>query len=151
MRDGALHDWPEFENMFITPPTTAFCRSASSSTRLADLPPSSCATRLTVFAAALATAMPARVEPVNDIMSKPGWFDIASPTVGPSPLTRLNTPFGTPASCMISAQMIAFRGATSDGFNTIVQPAAMAGATLQAIWLIGQFHGVIMPTTPTGS
>ena len=24
-------------------------------------------------------------------------------------------------------------------------------ATLQAIWLIGQFHGVIMPTTPIGS
>ena len=39
----------------------------------------------------------------------------------------------------------------SDGFRTIVQPAASAGATLQAIWLSGQFHGVIMPTTPTGS
>ena len=32
-----------------------------------------------------------------------------------------------------------------------MQPAASAGATLQAIWLIGQFHGVIMPTTPIGS
>ena len=32
-----------------------------------------------------------------------------------------------------------------------MQPAASAGATLQAIWLSGQFHGVIMPTTPTGS
>ena len=29
--------------------------------------------------------------------------------------------------------------------------AAKAGATLQAIWFIGQFHGVIIPTTPTGS
>ena len=38
-------------------------------------------------------------------------------------------------------------GANSDGFRTIVQPAASAGATLQAIWLIGQFHGVIMPDT----
>ena len=28
---------------------------------------------------------------------------------------------------------------------------ASAGKTLQAIWLSGQFHGVIMPTTPTGS
>ena len=42
-------------------------------------------------------------------------------------------------------------GATSDGFSTIVQPVAMAGATLQTIWLIGQFHGVIMPITPIGS
>ena len=32
-----------------------------------------------------------------------------------------------------------------------MQPAAKAGATLQAIWFIGQFHGVIIPTTPTGS
>ena len=47
--------------------------------------------------------------------------------------------------------MIAFSGAISEGFSTIVQPAAIAGATLQTIWLIGQFHGVISPTTPIGS
>ena len=72
MREGALQDWPEFSIMLMTPAETARLRSASSSTMLADLPPSSCATRLTVSAAALATAMPARVEPVNDIMSMPG-------------------------------------------------------------------------------
>ena len=32
-----------------------------------------------------------------------------------------------------------------------MQPAARAGATLQAIWLAGQFQGVISPHTPTGS
>src|SRR5437773_9785542 len=95
--------------------------------------------------------MPARVEPVNDIMSMPGCDDKASPTVGPSPLTRLNTPGGTPASSSTSAKRIAFSGAISDGFSTIVQPAASAGATLQVIWLIGQFHGVMKPQTPTGS
>ena len=42
-------------------------------------------------------------------------------------------------------------GAISEGFSTIVQPAASAGATLQVIWLIGQFHGVMRPQTPTGS
>ena len=52
---------------------------------------------------------------------------------------------------MISAKMMAFSGATSDGFSTIVQPAASAGATLQAIWFSGQFQGVIIPHTPTGS
>ena len=116
-----------------------------------DLPPSSCATRLTVSAEAFATAMPARVEPVNDIMSMPGWALIASPTEGPSPLMRLNTPGGTPASSRTSVQIIAFIGAISLGFRIMVQPAASAGTTLQAIWLIGQFHGVIMPTTPIGS
>ena len=33
----------------------------------------------------------------------------------------------------------------------MVQPAASAGATLQAIWFAGQFHGVMSPHTPTGS
>ena len=33
----------------------------------------------------------------------------------------------------------------------MVQPVAMAGATLQAIWLIGQFHGVMKAQTPMGS
>ena len=84
-------------------------------------------------------------------MSIPGCDDIASPTVGPSPLTRLKTPAGTPASCSTSAKIMAFRGAISVGLRTIVHPAAKAGATLQEIWLIGQFQGVIIPTTPIGS
>ena len=33
----------------------------------------------------------------------------------------------------------------------MVQPVASAGNTLTAIWLMGQFHGVIMPQTPIGS
>ena len=95
--------------------------------------------------------MPARVEPVNDIMSMPGCALMAAPTSAPSPLMRLKTPLGTPASSRISAKMSADVGVYSDGFRTMVQPAASAGATLQAIWFSGQFHGVIMPTTPTGS
>jgi len=47
--------------------------------------------------------------------------------------------------------MSAAVGVNSDGLRIMVQPAASAGATLQAIWFIGQFQGVIMPTTPTGS
>ena len=76
---------------------------------------------------------------------------IAIPTVGPSPFTILNTPGGTSASCRISANTYADKGATSLGFRTIVQPAASAGPTLQEIWFIGQFQGVINPQTPTGS
>src|ERR1700678_1944541 len=151
MRVGALQDCPELVMTLCTPCATALFKSASSRTMLADLPPSSCDTRLTVSAAAFATAMPARVEPVNDIMSMPGCDDKASPTVCPSPLTRLNAPAGTPASSMIWAKSNALMGATSEGFKTIVQPAASAGATLQVIWLIGQFHGVMRPQTPTGS
>ena len=100
---------------------------------LADLPPSSCATRLTVSAAVLATMMPARVEPVKDIMATSGCPARYWPTRTPSPLTRLNTPLGVPAACMISANMMPLMGAISLGLSTMVQPAAMAGATLQTI------------------
>ena len=95
--------------------------------------------------------MPARVEPVKLTMSTSLCALSAAPTVGPSPLTRLNTPAGTPASSRISAKIIAFDGASSDGLSTIVLPAASAGATLAQIWLSGQFHGVIIATTPIGS
>jgi hypothetical protein len=52
---------------------------------------------------------------------------------------------------MISANTIPLSGAISLGLSTTVQPAAIAGATLQAIWFIGQFQGVIRPATPIAS
>ena len=52
---------------------------------------------------------------------------------------------------MTSAKISALSGAISEGLSTMVQPAAMAGPTLAAIWLSGQFQGVIRPQTPTGS
>ena len=73
------------------------------------------------------------------------------PTPAPSPLTRLKTPAGTPASCSTSANSIADSGDSSEGFSTIVQPVASAGMTFSAIWFIGQFHGVISAHTPIGS
>ena len=88
---------------------------------------------------------------MKEIMSMSGCSLMAAPTSGPRPLTRLNTPFGTPASCRISAKISADDGVNSDGLRIMVQPAASAGATLQAIWFSGQFQGVIMPMTPTGS
>ena len=67
------------------------------------------------------------------------------------PFTKLNTPAGKPASCIISAKSIPDNGAISEGFKIIVQPVAKAGITLSAIWFIGQFQGVIRPQTPIGS
>ncbi len=42
-------------------------------------------------------------------------------------------------------------GTSSAGLNTIVLPNAMAGAIFQAGIASGKFHGVITPTTPSGS
>ena len=94
------------------------------------MPPSSIATGLTVPEASSLTRLPARVEPVKETMSTPGWAAIASPTTGPVPVIRLKTP----AASITSARMKALSGVTSLGLRTIVQPTARAGATLQAIW-----------------
>ena len=80
-----------------------------------------------------------------------GWLEISVPTPTPSPFTKLNTPGGNPASSIISANSIADKGAISEGLCIIVQPVAKAGTTFNAIWFIGQFHGVIRPQTPIGS
>ena len=71
--------------------------------------------------------------------------------MGPYPLTKLNTPFGTPASCIISASNIEQYGDISLGLRTIVHPLAIAADTFVVIWFIGQFHGVIIPITPIAS
>ena len=85
-------------------------------------------------AASSMTRRPARVEPVKDTMSTLGCAAIASPTTGPTPLTRLKTPGGRPISSITSARMKALMGATSLGLRTTVHPAAIAGATLRTTW-----------------
>ena len=85
IRDGAEQVWPELPIIPPTPAATLAANALSSSTMLGDLPPSSCATRLTVGAALRATSTPARVDPVNETMSISGWPDSAAPTPGPSP------------------------------------------------------------------
>ena len=151
MRVGALHDCPVLLKQAPTPRVTAASTSVSAKIRFGDLPPSSRVTRLTVSAAFFDTATPARVEPVKEIMSTPGWPESNVPTPAPSPLTRLKTPAGNPASCIISANSMPDIGAISLGFSTAVQPAASAGISFAVIWLMGQFQGVIIAQTPIGS
>ena len=42
-------------------------------------------------------------------------------------------------------------GVCSAGFNTTQLPAASAGASFHAAIRMGKFHGMIWPTTPSGS
>src|SRR5207244_7043370 len=102
-------------------------------------------------AAASATRMPALVDPVKETRSISGCVVIALPTVGPSPVTKLNTPFGKWAACRTSASTVVLIDVNSLGFTTTVQPAANAADSLvESIW-IGQFQGVIRPQTPIDS
>ncbi len=58
---------------------------------------------------------------------------MAAPTSRPKPVDEVEHARGTPASCKTSAKISADVGVYSEGFSTMVQPAARAGATLQAI------------------
>ena len=83
------------------------------------------------FRAASSTFRPVRMSPVSDTMRTAGWLISADPTLSPRPTTTLNTPGGRIAAA-ISANRRAVSGVCSDGFSTIVLPAAMVGATFQA-------------------
>ena len=80
-------------------------------------------------AAALLISTPARVEPVNDTTSILGWADNKLPTPAPSPFNILKTPAGKSAASTHSANSMLDIGAISDGFSTIVHPAANAAPT----------------------
>src|SRR5690625_4117565 len=96
------------------------------------------------------SSFPIRVEPVNVIFLTALLAINTSVTTLDCAITRLNTPFGKPTSWKIFAISTADCGALLDGFNTIVHPAARAGATLRAIIDNGKFQGVMAPTTPMG-
>src|SRR5215470_4059608 len=150
-RDPAMQVWPVAANTPATIPLAAAARSASGKTTCGDLPPSSSVTLLMLSAAALATARPVAVEPVNATLSTPGCAASAAPVPRDRPVTTLTTPGGNPASATSSANPSVETGACSEGLTTMVQPAASAGATFQVISSSGEFHGVIAATTPTGS
>ena len=74
----------------------------------------------------------------------------ASP-VSLKPQTTLMTPAGMPASSASLASSTAEAEVISDGLSTTVLPAASAGASDMIAMKVGEFHGVITPTTPSGS
>ena len=80
-----------------------------------------------------------------------GWVTSGSPTSGPSPVTTLTTPSGKPASANSLANSIIDAEVYSDGLITAVQPAARAGASFQLVSVSGEFHGVMIATTPLAS
>lgn len=84
---------------------------------------------MTVAAAAAATAMPARTEPVIDTRPRRG-SETSSAPVAPVPSTMLNTPSGT-MPWVSRASTTVLSGVVSLGLSTIVLPAASAGPIFQ--------------------
>src|SRR5690606_29061535 len=95
--------------------------------------------------------VPVLVSPVNVIASTSGCSDINAPAeLLPKPWTKLTTPSGTPASLQSSTRRVAVIGVNSAGFITAVLPDARHGANFHVNRSKGKFHGLIIPTTPTG-
>ena len=80
----------------------------------------------------------------------PGWLASGPPHSSPKPVSTFSTPGGR--NCwQISAISSTPSGASSAAFITIVLPAQSAGAILSAPSMTGAFHGMMAPTTPSGS
>ena len=72
------------------------------------------------------------------------------PASTPKPLTTFTTPGGSRSPMMSIRTMIPI-GVCSAGFSTTQLPAASAGASFHTAMSSGKFHGMICPTTPSGS
>ena len=132
-------------------PSTAASRSASSKTRNGALPPSSMETRSRLPADSSARRRPTSVDPVNESFRVRGSCNSGRTSApGLEVVTRLSTPAGRPASSRTRASSSIERGVCSAGFTTIVQPAAIAGATLRVPIAMGKFQGVTSTHGPTG-
>src|SRR4029077_12000644 len=129
----------------------AFLRSASSSRMLGDLPPSSSVTRFIVAAPSRMIDLPTPTEPVNEILATSGLRTSSAPTTSPRPITTLQSPFGSLASCTHSSHACVCNALSSLGLITVVHPAARADASLAHRKNEFAFQGVIKPATPTGS
>ena len=93
---------------------------------------------------------PVVVSPVNAILRIRLLDASGLPASTPKPLTMLSTPAGS-RSPMSSIRYRIDAGVCSAGLSTIALPAASAGASFQTAIRIGKFHGMICPTTPSGS
>ena len=120
-REEAVQRWPVEKKAPLTAHSTATFRSASSSTTIGFLPPISSWTFFIGSAAmqVWATLRPGRHRAgEGDGVTTLGSSACASPTTEPRPMTRLNTPAGTPARMMISESAWAEPGTRSAGLNT---------------------------------
>ena len=93
---------------------------------------------------------PVVVSPVKAILAIRLEDASGLPASTPNPFTMFSTPAGI-RSAMSSISLRIDHGVCSAGLSTTQFPAARAGASFQVAIRIGKFHGMIWPTTPSGS
>ena len=127
---GMAQPWPACEQT-ASPDIRAVEKSASSRTMVADLPPSSRNSRLSVAAPFSMIRFPTAVEPVKEMRSICGERVSCSPTRWSDEGTTLKTPGGmSVCSATIRPRSVAFQGVSGAGLSTTVLPVARAWATL---------------------
>ena len=136
-REPAEQISPWFQKMPLALPSIAVSKSASANTMLGDLPPSSSVTRFNVSAPLRMMILPTSFEPVKPTLSTLGLVTSGAPAVSPKPVITFSTPAGSPASSRIFGISSAVSGVCSAGLSTMVQPAAIAGATFCTAMGIG--------------
>ena len=129
---------------------TAWSRSASSNTIIGALPPSSRPRRLRCSAAVAEIDFPVAVLPVKLITGTSGERTRTSPVTRP-PVITLTTPAGSSSTSERIRAITALVCAVWPGrLSTAVVPAASAGASERIPRATGEFHGAMIPATPTG-
>ena len=142
-----MHVWPLLN---MPPQTAAFAarsRSASASTIIASLPPSSRLYGISRSAARCAILLPVRVDPVN-------WMKSASSTsaepVAPAPVRHSSTPGAPTSSRQPRTISRVATGVSSDGLMATAAPANSAGTASARASRTGLFQGHTTPTTGYG-
>ena len=105
---------------------------------MADLPPSSRKTRLSVAAPFSMIRLPVTVEPVNEIRSTLGESVSSSPTRWSDDVTTLTTPAGMSVfSATSRPSRVAFHGVSGAGLMIVVLPVARIGPSLLSVTSTG--------------
>ena len=137
-------------------PSSALSKNSSSASMTSakkmfgDFPPNSSVTGIRFSDAYCMINRPVVVSPVNAIFPMRGLDASGLPASAPNPWTTLITPLGRISAISSMNAMIA-TGVCSAGLRTTVFPAATAGANFHVAMSNGKFHGIICPTTPSGS
>ena len=126
--------WPLFDIAHWTAMLAARSTSASRSTIIGSLPPSSSEQGISRSAAATATLRPVLVEPVKWIMST---LSTSAAPVAPAPVATWKTSAGAPHSRAASASMRLVNGVISLGFSTTELPAISAGMQSPKLFVSG--------------
>ena len=150
-----MHTSPWFRAN-IAKPSSALERNASSAAMTSGrktfglLPPSSSVTGMRFWEAYCMIRRPVVVSPVKATLAMRSEEASGLPASAPKPLTTLSTPSGM-RSPISSMTLRIDHGVCSAGLSTTQLPAARAGASFHVAMRIGKFHGMICPTTPSGS